>query len=297
MLIVRGMFAYAIIVLNYTALRLIPLGDVTAINITSPVLLTMLAAFVFDETLTCIRLACVILGLCGITLIAKPLFIIQLFRLQQSELISSVISHEQQVIGCTCAFLTALFVAICFVLVRRMPKINLRLVRFWDSFGSLLCALIHLSCLKFVAGDPSARLPIDLHETTCVVISILCGVGGQFTLNLALKVEQSGPISLARAADIVISFSLQALFLRQEQIGLLSLVGAFVIFVATSMTAIEKWSIDRKRTPVILHQFCSPSHKNSDPCAESGKPSDHSTHVIQVLCVSNLKPSIKPDSC
>ena len=72
MQLIRGVVLIASSVCFFSALRLLPLAEVTALNYTSPILVTLMAAVFLHERLTRPRWAFIIAGFVGMLLIVRP---------------------------------------------------------------------------------------------------------------------------------------------------------------------------------------------------------------------------------
>jgi drug/metabolite transporter (DMT)-like permease len=72
MQLIRGVVLIASSVCFFSALRLLPLAEVTALNYTSPILVTLMAAAFLHERLTRPRWAFIIAGFIGMLLIVRP---------------------------------------------------------------------------------------------------------------------------------------------------------------------------------------------------------------------------------
>lgn len=182
-------------------------------------------------------------------MIAKPQLILELIT---GRLEGNLALHADSLRGTCFAFFSAIFLAICYVIVRKLQRASVMLVLFWFSMGSFICGSVHLIWLKFYLNEQSARWPNTTEEWTFTMISALGGLIGQYLVNLALKIEEAGPVSLVRTGDILLSFILQALILHNEPIELSSLLGAFIIFLAITLATLKKWVSDGRNPPKIL---------------------------------------------
>ena len=70
--IARGMLMFTVTVLAFASLTLLPVGEFTAIVMTTPLLVTLLAARVLGERLSGLRLVLVLGGFAGTLAIARP---------------------------------------------------------------------------------------------------------------------------------------------------------------------------------------------------------------------------------
>ena len=137
-------------------------------------------------------------------------------------------------------------------------------VLFWFSLGSFACGCVHLAYLRLFLDDLTVRWPENTHEWVCTITSSLVGVTGQLMMNCALKVEEAGPISLARSGEILLSFLLQALILHKEAFDFTSLFGAFIIFTAIVLIALKRWAQNGSNPPSLLIWLFRPNRKNKE---------------------------------
>jgi drug/metabolite transporter (DMT)-like permease len=70
--LVRGMILLASSLCFVTALKTLPLAEATALNYSTPVLVTIMAVVFLDEPMTRLRVAFVLAGLAGMLLIVRP---------------------------------------------------------------------------------------------------------------------------------------------------------------------------------------------------------------------------------
>lgn len=70
--IIRGLLLTAVTLLAFFSLRVMPVGEFTAISMTTPLLVTLLAARLLGETVSPIRVALVVGGLIGTAIIVRP---------------------------------------------------------------------------------------------------------------------------------------------------------------------------------------------------------------------------------
>lgn len=287
MLILRGLLSYLCGWFFYESVRLIPFGDATSIAQSAPIYTTVIAYFFLKESFSWLQTFCLCLSLTGVALVAKPEMLYQL--------ILNMCGDEHVYVlngaflrGTVYAFMTALFSALCYVIIRKLNQASVMLVLFWFSMGSLLFGLIHLTWLRFYgdqAIQDSLRLPNTVQEWSFALVSSLGGLVGQYLVNLALKVEEAGPISLVRTADILLSYVLQAFILQNEPVQLSSLLGAFTIFVAIVLATAKKWATDGKNPPKLLVRIF----------ASNGKTKEMKDNHISA-CDSKIVHIMRPDN-
>ena len=70
----RGLFAFLTMTTWFHAIALLPTAEAVSLNFTSPIFVTVLAAFFLGETIRSRRIAAIAAGLCGIFIILRPGF-------------------------------------------------------------------------------------------------------------------------------------------------------------------------------------------------------------------------------
>lgn len=120
-------------------------------------------------------------------------------------------------------------------------------------------------------------------EFVILVINATCGVFAQLFITLALKVEEAGTISLARSVDIVLSFIVQATLLKHEQIYWTSIIGAFIIGLGVTLSALNKLREKRNQKNDKHNSTCL---QNS---CESEATSSRSAHNRKFDCLDKTQ--------
>ena len=112
-------------------------------------------------------------------------------------------------------------------------------------------------------------------EFVILILNATCGVFAQLLITLALKVEEAGTISLARSVDILLSFIVQATLLKNEQIYWTSILGAFIIGLGVTLSALNKLREKRNRNNDKLNSTSLPNS------CESEATSSRSAHSLK----------------
>lgn len=73
-----------------------------------------------------------------------------------------------------------------------------------------------------------------------VLALALFSFAGQILLTLALQIEQAGPVSIARASDIVFAFIWQVCFFHEIP-TIHSLIGALLVSIAVILSGLRKY--------------------------------------------------------
>ena len=106
----RGLVGTAAMGLNFSALGMLPLPEVTAIFFAAPILTVIFAAMFLGEQVRAFRLAAVALGMVGVLIILSP----RLTALSEGELSST------QTLGAMLALMAATFAALAKIFVRKL---------------------------------------------------------------------------------------------------------------------------------------------------------------------------------
>lgn len=74
----------------------------------------------------------------------------------------------------------------------------------------------------------------------------VCEVLGQVMFMKGVQMEEAGPASLVRNLDIIVSFILQVLFLKNESFQWLAVLGSALILASIVYVGVEKFYRDKK---------------------------------------------------
>lgn len=239
----RAFLGACSITFSYYALKLIPLGDATTIRFSLPIWTLIISYLVLNESCNMFKVGAVIVSVSGVVLIAKPddcIYLVHLIlhslncetdeqflknQLNWEEVRASempgvidengVVLHEphRQFEGSLLALSSSIFLSMSLVALRLCRHTPAEITILWLSIISILIGTVTLVALQ------EWRLPNNWMDVLYIVLNGLCGSIGQWFITNALKVEQSGVISLARTVDIEVAF-LYSAFLLHEHIRL-----------------------------------------------------------------------------
>lgn len=119
--------------------------------------------------------------------------------------------NYQQFEGCLLALSSSICLSLSLVALRLCKKTPAEITIFWLSIISIVIGSISLVSMN------KWSLPDNLLDVMLIILNGLCGSIGQWFITSALKIEQSGIISLARTFDIEVAF-LYSAFVLQEHI-------------------------------------------------------------------------------
>lgn len=232
----RALLGAISITFSYYALRLIPLGDATTIRFSLPIWTLIVSYLVLGEPCSALKICAVAISIFGVVLIARPDDCIYLFKMilyslhlesdEQFQLdkfeyqnIKSKLQPihlnpnqepYQQLTGCCLALSSSICLALSLIALRLCKRTSAEITIFWLS---ILCVTIGSATL-LILGE--WRLPDNLPDVLFILLNGICGSIGQWFITSALKIEQSGVISLARTFDIEIAFLYSAFFLHEQ---------------------------------------------------------------------------------
>jgi len=217
--LVRNVFHFTGQNLWFYAITLIPLAQVFALEFTSPLWVLILSPLVLGERLTSIRILAAVFGFIGILIVTRP-------------------SVETVNIGTLAALGAAIGFAGSIIATKRLTRSEtLTCILFWMTFSQSILGVI---CAGF---DADIALP-SIESTPWLMLIALGGLGAHFCLTTALSMA---PATLVTPVDFLRLpvIALLGLVLYQEQIELLVILGAAIIFGANYLNL---WSETRRKT-------------------------------------------------
>ncbi|KAI1286137.1 Solute carrier family 35 member G1 [Halotydeus destructor] len=237
-LLVSGIFGCLSYLAGYTAFKLIPLGDATAIIFSAPVYVSLFACLLLSEAFGVSHCSLMFITLSGIVLISKPTFI---FGIDADDVV-----HGLE--GYLLAFFAAVTLALSFVYTRKIQKTSSDAATVWFSGVIIVLSAIYLAVLNLSFGQ-SFKSPTEFstHEWLLLMVNGVGGAFSQLCLTLALKIEEAGVVSLTRCDNIVLAYILQVLFLS-EAVHWTSMLGAAIVLSGVALTCIRKIIVQRRDT-------------------------------------------------
>ena len=233
----------------FLALERIPVGDATVIQFTAPVFTMTFSFLLLGVSCTLFDTLCGFVSFIGVVIMTKPSIFFGANRDEDKEYPSNLNPDEDSkkadeqdyLIGVLFALLSSIFVSIFYVFNKISgQKLDLTLTIFYPSLIGIILAPI----VALLLGE---SLRVELHWAN---VSVIVLVGFLSFIHLlfvaeALQLEDAGPASLVRNADIVYAFVLQFFFMGVQP-EWTTLLGAGLIIVATTMIALRRITQSRK---------------------------------------------------
>lgn len=229
MLLLRSFTGTAALMLSFYAFRHMPLADASVIVFSVPVFTGIFARVFLKESCGLFSVFSVILTLIGVVLITRPPVIF-------GNTINSLgdTGQRPEIWGAVAAFSATLFGANAYVLLRALKGIHFSVIM--TNFGTF--ALI--MCLIITYSIGGLCLPACGVDRYLIVALAIFSFLGQILLTVALKIEQAGPVAIARSTDIVFAFFWQVFFF-DEIPNKYSIGGAILVMSSVVLTGLRKW--------------------------------------------------------
>lgn len=234
----RALLGASSITCSYCALKLIPLGDATTIRFSLPIWTLIISYLVLNESCNMFKIFAVVISVSGVVLIAKPdectyIFneLLHAFKFESDrEFKNHTIEYEyykaeqeveqesfplsnqpfRQFEGSLLALASSICLSLSLVALRLCKQTPAEITILWLSIISIGIGSITLVALS------EWRLPDNFMDVFYIFLNGLCGSIGQWFITSALKIEQSGIISLARTFDIEVAFIYSAFVLHEH---------------------------------------------------------------------------------
>ena len=233
----------------FLALERIPVGDATVIQFTAPVFTMTFSFLLLGVSCTLFDTFCGCVSFVGVVIMTKPSIFFGTNQGKEKEYPSNIdpgedsknADEQDYLIGVSFALLSSIFLSIFYVLNKISGQnLDLTLTIFYPS----LIGIIVAPTVALLVGE---FLSIQLNWAN---VSVILLVGFLAFIHLlfvaeALQLEDAGPASLVRNADIVFAFILQFLFLGVQP-EWTTLLGAGLIIIATTMIALRRITQTRK---------------------------------------------------
>lgn len=235
-LLLRGFVGTTGLMLSFYAFRHMPLADASVIIFSTPVFVAIFARLFLKEACGLFNVFTIFLTLVGVVLITRPSFLFGEDISMVTE--QAMLDHDpsnSKVWGAVAAISSTLFGANAYVTLRALKGIHYSVIM--SNFGAF--ALVYTIaigwCLKVLC------MPYCSSDRWLVLALGIFSFLGQILLTISLQLEEAGPISIARSADIVFAFVWQILFFKEIP-SAYSIVGALFVAVSVILTGLKKWS-------------------------------------------------------
>lgn len=240
MLILRSVVGTTGLMLSFYAFRHMPLADASVIVFSVPVFVAIFALVFLKEPCDAFSILTICLTLTGVLLITRPISIF-------GSSVPSLGSEENvrtDIWGGVAAFSATLFGANAYILLRVLKGLHFSVIMI--NFG--VYALIETIFVSWYLGV--LCLPQCGTERLLILALGIFSFSGQILLTISLQLEQAGPVSIARSADIVFAFIWQVLFFKEVP-NIYSIVGAIFVTSSVILIGLRKWATNLPDNSII----------------------------------------------
>lgn len=179
--ILRATVGVTSMLLSFTAYKLLPLADATAIGFASPLFVVVLAFFLLGEHVRVYRWSAVVIGFIGVLIILWP-------HLGSGDMNSTAL------FGAVCAFLSTMFTALAMIFVRRLTETErTSTIVTWFSASASVFALLTFP-VGWVIPDWAWIIP-DWHTAGLLVMTGLLGGVGQILMTQSYRFADASTIA------------------------------------------------------------------------------------------------------
>ena len=207
--------------------QILPLGDASALVSTAPLFTGVIARIFIKETLSLVDILSMPVGLCGVVLISKPVF---LFKTEEDH------DHPPWYNSLVPVF-SAVTLAMINVMQRKLGgSVDSVIISFYIIVAQLCVGTGYEAASSGTFFD---QLPKCLAPRTLLVLSGVCQLAYFITANLTLKYEKATTSTLFRNVDTALAFFVQAIVFGVS-VETLSVVGVLLIMLGTAGLTLAK---------------------------------------------------------
>ncbi|KAG7158658.1 solute carrier family 35 member G1-like isoform X1 [Homarus americanus] len=232
MLVMRGLVGATSLMSQFYAFRHMPLADASVIVFSVPVFVAVFARVFLGEPFGLFHGGVIMLTITGVVLIARPPVLF-------GSLSDAYTADNWW--GAAAAIGGTVVAANVYVILRVLKGLHFSVIM--TNFA--VVALILTPVVSWLRGD--LCVPRCGSERYLILVIGAFSFSGQILLTKALQLEQAGPVSIARTADVVFAFIWQAIFF-QELPDRLSLTGALLVVSSVFLTGLRKWVLSLPET-------------------------------------------------
>ncbi len=218
----------------FLALERVPVGDATVIQFTAPVFTMALSFVLLGVSCSLFETVCGCISFIGVIIITKPgLFFSNMTKKNYPTNLN--VDEQDHLLGIGFALLSAITAAIFYVLNKILGmKFDLTITVFYPSLSGIVVAPVVALALK----EPMSIGWTWPSVTVIFLVGLLAFVH-LLLLAESLQLEDAGPASLVRNADIVYAFIMQYLFLGVKPTWT-TILGASLIITTTTLIAVKR---------------------------------------------------------
>ena len=258
-----SLVAYCVYISVYTALKFIPASIVLPITATCPLFATVFSYFLLKEKCLLSDVLCGIIGLLGVFLIARPMFIFGIYG-KKNDVFKQHISESKYLIGCSFALLVGIGKAYMITSVRKWARDSTETrsdqsstVLYPSILGCILTPPLMLFSGQQLVLSKSVYGTLSLFAVgVLTLIGLLCNAS-------AVKTQTAPVVGLLRNLDIIWAFLLQYLFMNIWP-SMLDVAGSIIIVMTTITVCFRANIIEKCRRCYRDYEQCNMEEANEN---------------------------------
>ncbi len=188
-IVAQGVLGGCLLLCIFIAVKLVPLGNASAIFFCTPVFTFLFARFMLSERVGCYRLLISALMLAGVALITRPPFIFpeDKIHVNSTDHGNSTDHHRADegfnVAGYLCAVAVPLLSAVVSILTRQLKEVSPSVLMFWFGVGALFVAVGGL----LATHSYTYMFDYSPLEAFYILSIIILGIAGNVSYTFAVR--------------------------------------------------------------------------------------------------------------
>ena len=236
----------------FIALDKIPVGEVTVLFFTSPIMTVVLGLIFLKQKCSMVDAFCAVFNFVGIIVMTQPSFLFEKQEPSSHEMCKLLIGHSNvlnmpgtrhYMIGVVYSLLGSLCFAAFYILTQHCSKnTDVMLTLFYVGIvGTLMAISISIGSRKFLLFGNNWKIWMLLF-----FVGLLSFVHMLFVAE-ALLLEDAGPCAVIRNADSIYAFILQYVLIKVKP-GVNTLTGGVIVVISTTALAVYRYVSAKNRT-------------------------------------------------
>ena len=238
-MIERCFFGFICFVLAYYSLEYIAFSDAQSIIFASPALTTLLGCILLNESCGIVQVITMIITFIGVLFVCRPAVIFGEKGLEDQ------FTSDERMIGIILSVFCCLTLSYTYIGMRKLQRTSTAAQNAGYSLFCIFAGSLVLNIFSF-STQTVIRTPFGIRGWVLILINGVCGIIGQASQCLALKIEEAGLVAIMRSFDIVMAFMYQALFLPKQPIHWTSILGSVLICSGCFIVSIKKYFESRR---------------------------------------------------
>jgi drug/metabolite transporter (DMT)-like permease len=236
------------IALHYSAMRLMPYADVSAIIFSGFVLILFFAWIFLDESCGVFEILMSVITIIGIILVAHPDALVALFTGGEGHSSRRYDSFLSRLAGTGLSLLSCVCSVGLFLSARKVSHVHFSVMTFHTAvWGTITSAVMTSAFGEWRAPDSNLQWVYLFGVAVVGCISVVL-------VFQALRFEEAGAVSMVRTSEIPFSYILQIIFIDQYP-NVYAACGATIISLTSISCGLRAWLRTRRKERDIYEEL------------------------------------------